>query len=190
MASNKNLIFITGNTGKFEEAKAILPDLKQLKFDLDEIQEMDPKAIIEHKLNEASKHFKSIEFNNTILIVEDTSLMIEGLNGFPGPLIKWYLEALGCHGIYQQAKVMGNTRAKGMVQIGCLNLCTGQIQYFSGEVDGYIVEPNGNNGFGWDPLFQPDKSEKTFGEMNSEEKSKYNMRVMAFEKVRKWLDEC
>ena len=184
MNGNKKFIFITGNSGKFEEVKRILPDVQQLNIDLIEIQEMDPDAIIKHKLQEASKRFDGVEFNNIILIVEDTSLSCVGLNNFPGPLIKWYLNSLGCDGIYRQVDASRNMFAIGSVNVGCMNLCTGEVTFFKGEVMGNIVEPKGSNGFGWDPIFQPVGCDKTFGEMTAEEKSKYNMRVKAFEKVK------
>ncbi len=47
------IYFITGNAGKLNEAKAIIPQLTQLDLDLPEIQELDPKAVIAAKLPEA-----------------------------------------------------------------------------------------------------------------------------------------
>ena len=82
--------FITGNKGKFEEAKAIIPKLEQLDIELPEVQEIDPKQIIKAKLFAAFEH-KMEEF-----IVEDTSLSFECLNGLNiprpcNPLKKIYL---------------------------------------------------------------------------------------------------
>jgi inosine/xanthosine triphosphate pyrophosphatase family protein len=65
------LYFITGNAGKFTEIAAIVPGLHQLKLDLDEIQSLDPKVVIEHKLKQAAAQHDG-EF-----IVEDTSLSLD-----------------------------------------------------------------------------------------------------------------
>ena len=67
--------------------------MEQSDIDLTEIQSVDPKEIIEHKLNEAKKHMKGN------LVVEDTSLYFEALNGLPGPLIKWFLKTVGNEGL-------------------------------------------------------------------------------------------
>src|SRR5689334_6374952 len=82
------LYFITGNAGKFNEIKAIIPAVEQLKLDLDEIQSLDSQAVIEHKLEQAATR------HNGEFFVEDTSVTIDCLNGLPGTFIKWFLETL------------------------------------------------------------------------------------------------
>ena len=83
------LYFVTGNKNKFLEAKSVIKDLRQLDVELPEIQEINPKIIIKEKLLEALEH-KDLE-----LIVEDTSLYMDCLNGLPGPLIKWFMVKIG-----------------------------------------------------------------------------------------------
>ena len=73
------ITFITGNKNKFEEAQKIISDLEQSDIDLTEVQSVDPKEVIEHKLDEAKKFMKGN------LVVEDTSLYFEALNGLPRP---------------------------------------------------------------------------------------------------------
>src|SRR3989338_2532354 len=92
------LYFITENKNKFEEVKSVIPDIEHLDMELPEIQEMDPKKIIEAKLKEAM-NYKAGEF-----IVEDTGLYLECLKGLPGPLVKWFLKTIGLGGISQIAK--------------------------------------------------------------------------------------
>ena len=87
------LYFITGNKGKLAEVQSILGNVEALDIDLPEIQSLDAQEIIKAKLEEAQKD-QTGEF-----IVEDNSLYLEGLNGLPGPLIKWFEEALGNEGI-------------------------------------------------------------------------------------------
>ncbi len=174
--------FITGNAGKFVEAKSILPQLEQVEFDLLEIQSLDPKEIIEEKLREAQK------INQGEFIVEDTSLYITSLNGLPGPLVKWFLKSVGNEGIYSLASRLDNMSAQAKTVIGYSN-GSGDVQYFEGVSDGIIVAPRGPNNFGWDQIFQPIGSEKTFAEMSPDEKNIVSMRRMAFEKLKEHLNK-
>ena len=62
-----------------------------------------------------------------------------------------------------------------------LKLCNGKIFTYIGEVQGKITwPPKGDNGFGYDPYFIPEQSEKTFAEMQSDEKLKASHRFQAF----------
>jgi non-canonical purine NTP pyrophosphatase (RdgB/HAM1 family) len=157
------IYFITGNKGKFAEIKAIIPEIEQLDLDLLEIQEIDPRPVIEEKLHEARK------MHNGEFIVEDTSLYIDSMNSLPGPLIKWFLKSVGQEGVAKMAETFG-TKAKAVTMIGYSD-ADGNIQYFEGSIDGEIVHPRGENGFGWDQIFQPKGYQKTFGEMKPEEKN-------------------
>jgi non-canonical purine NTP pyrophosphatase (RdgB/HAM1 family) len=173
--------FITGNVGKFDEIKSILGDVERMDIDLPEIQEIDPKAIIEAKLKEALKHHKG-EF-----IVEDTSLYMDSLNGLPGPLIKWFLKTVGQAGLADIADKLGNRRAEAKTIIGYAKSET-EIRYFEGSIAGRIVAPRGDGGFGWDQIFLPDGHDKTFGEMSRPEKNKLSMRKIATEKLKEFIN--
>ena len=174
------IYFITGNKNKFAEAKAIIPDLKQLVIDLPEIQEIDAKKIIQAKLEEALKH-KTGEF-----IVEDTSLYLDCLNGMPGPLIKWFLQTIGGRGIFELAKKYNNF---GVSAKACIGYAKNKhdIRFFTGKIKCVIVEPEALSSFGWDPIFKPDGYDKTFAEMGKNEKNKISHRRIAFEKFKKEL---
>lgn len=174
-----SLYFITGNKNKFEEASAIIPSLKQFDIDLDEIQEIDAKKIIEHKLKEALKHKKGN------FIVEDASLQLDCLNNLPGPLIKWFWKSLGNLGIYDLCKKYKNFSAIASVTIGYTD--GSEIKYFIGSIKGRIVEPTGDNGFGYDPIFMPEGFNKTYHEMTKEEKNKMSHRKKALNKLKKYL---
>ncbi len=175
----KPLYFVTGNAGKFAEAKALLPQLQQINFDLPEEQSLDPQIVITRKLEVAlSKH-------EGPLIVEDTSLYLDGLNGFPGPLVKWMLESIGNKGIYNLCTSIKNRHAVARTVVGYHDDVS--VQFFIGETVGMIVPTAGDNGFGWDQIFQPDGDDKTFAEMSDELKSKFSMRRLAFEQLRKSL---
>ncbi len=175
----KRIFFITGNKNKFREAKSIIPELEQLDIDLPEIQSIDAKEIIRSKLLEALKH-KKAEF-----IVEDTSLYFDCLNGLPGPLIKWFMKTIGNEGLYKIAETFGNYNAEAKTIIGYFK---DNIYFFEGSIKGKIVAPSSGNGFGWDPIFKPEGSTKTFAEMTQEEKNSISMRRIALNKLKEFLD--
>jgi len=175
------ICFITGNKNKLLEAQTVIPELNQFEIDLPEIQDIDPHVIIKAKLNEALKHKK------TGLIVEDTSLYLDCMNGLPGPLIKWFLKAIGNEGIYNMAKGLGNTSAKVKTIIGYAKT-KNHIHFFEGVMKGKIVSPRGKIKFGWDPIFVPEGHDETYAEMNVGEKNKISMRKLAFLKLKKHLD--
>ncbi|MEK7616045.1 MAG: non-canonical purine NTP pyrophosphatase [Patescibacteria group bacterium] len=166
------MYFATGNASKFQEAKEVITELEQLNIDLPEIQGLDLKKIIEHKIS----HLKQ---NN--VIVEDVSLEIDALHGLPGPLIKWFEKTIGAKGIFLLAP---NSKATVAVLVGYRNK---KLHFFEGRVRGTIVAPRGTNGFGFDPIFQPDGSDKTFGEMARKEKSHFSHRAQAFRKLKEFV---
>ena len=176
------LHIITANKHKVREITQMISDIKQLNIDLPEIQETNSKKVITAKLIEAQKH------HNGEFIIEDTSLHIHALNGLPGPLIKWFLDSIGTHGIFKILNAYEDKRATATTYIGYSDI-NGKIQFFNGEIDGKIVAPRGENGFGWDAIFQPINSSKTFAEMSDQEKSKFNMRTIAIKKLKEYLNK-
>ena len=175
------LYFITGNENKFKEAKTFVSDIEKLSLDLAEVQSLDPHEIIKFKLNEAKK------LHSGDFIVEDTSLNIECLNGMPGTLIKWFEKSIGLNGIVKMTDNYNNKNATAKCVIG-LSL-NNEIRFFEGSINGRIVESRGENGFGWDKIFIPNGYEKTFAEMNYEEKNNISHRKLAFEKLKEYFDE-
>lgn len=173
------ITFITGNPGKFKEALVEMPSLKQADVDLLEIQHLDPREVMKHKFEEARK------LGYEEFVIEDTSLIFECLGNLPGPLIKWFLKDLGTEGLAKEAELHGNNRARAITWVGYMAK-DGNIHFFEGMVKGKIMSPRGE-GFGWDPIFQPEGSDKTFGEMSPEEKSEFSMRKIAFEKLKDYL---
>ncbi len=175
------LYFITGSKNKVAEIASVLPQIEQLEIDLQEIQELDPHKIITHKLSEAQKYHEGSEY-----IVEDTSLYFEGMNGLPGPLIKWFLGALGPDKLAELATLYGG-KAVAKTLIGYSHKQEG-VQFFEGEMAGTIVAPRTTTGFGWDNIFIPEGYDQTFGQLGIEKKNEISMRVQAARKLKGYLD--
>lgn len=177
-----SIYFITGNKNKFEEVKRILSEIEQLDIDLPETQGVDARSIIRAKLLEALS-YKDGEF-----IVEDTSLYLDCLNGLPGPLIKWFLKAIGNEGLVSLTEKFGNNKAEAKTIIGYAKN-RNEIEFFEGTVSGSIVTSVGTSGFGWDSIFQPDGYDKTFAEMTADEKNSVSMRKIAAKKLKEFLNK-
>ncbi len=173
------MLFITGNKGKFEEMRTVLPELEMRDIDLPEIQSSDAEEIIRAKLRSAFEHCSGT------FIVEDTSLYLDALGGLPGPLAKWFLKAIGSQGLADLAEKMGNPHAIAKTIIGYAK-SRDEVFFFEGVVPGRIVAPRGT-GIGWDPIFVPDGHGQAFGEMPKEKKNKISMRRLAAEKLKGFL---
>lgn len=177
------IYFVTGNKDKLREAQLIWPDIEGINIDLEEIQEIDEEKIIESKLREAIRKKPGIP-----LMVEDQSLVINGMNGLPGPLIKWFVKSMSLKGMAKLAEKMGNGKAEAKTIVGYANK-DGEINYFKASIKGKIVPPRGTIGWGWDYIFQPDGDDKTFAEMTMNKKNKLSMRRIAIEKLKKFVKE-
>lgn len=176
------IYFITGNKNKFAEASAIVPELEQLDIDLPEIQHIDPQEVIKAKIEEAHKR------HSGRFIVEDTSLTLDCLNGLPGPLIKWFLEAMGNRGLHDLAERYGVFGATARTVIGYAEYPEAAPRFFEGKLRGWIVAPTGKSGFGWDPIFAPEGATKSFQQMTPAEKNRVSMRGEAFRQLKRYMD--
>lgn len=176
------LYFITGNKDKYTEVQSLLGlPLVQMDIELPEIQSLDAKEVVRQKLRAAEEHQKGA------YIVEDTSLYLECLeNTLPGPFVKWFEKAIGIDGIATLTEKLGNNNAEARTCIGYAKN-NGEMHFFEGILHGTIVPRRGEKDFGWGPIFVPDGHEKTFGEMEWEEKHLVSMRSVAVQHLRAFL---
>ena len=173
------LTFVTGNKSKLKEASTLLGmKLAQNNLQLDEIQSLSVKEVSIAKAKAA--HLKI----DGPLIVEDTGLYINALNGFPGAFVKWF-ELIG----YDKICSMLATGDNSAYAETCVAFISGNVlEIFVGRVDGKISNaPRGKKGFGWDSIFEPKGYEKTMAELSDSEKNKVSMRGQAFLKLKDYL---
>lgn len=187
MTDKRKLLFLTGNINKLREARNILTDFDVESKDVDiaEIQEVNEQVIVEEKIRQALKLVDEDVF------VEDVSLCYDSLNGLPGPLIKWFVKNVGRRGLVDMLSAYDDKTAYAKCYIGygipARDGKNSKIMVFEGSVKGRIVEPVGDSNFGFDPIFLPDGSEKTFAQMTEEEKNSMSHRRLALEKFKKYL---
>jgi len=174
--SHKYLEIATSNLDKIKEFQRILKDFQIVgkKIDIEEIQSLDSSKVISHKAKDAYR-----ENNYNPILVEDTSLAIKGMGGWPGTYVKDLFENSEMRSLVCSTWLQGKDRsALAKVTIGLYDGV--EVHIWEGKVEGVIVDaPIGMKGFGWDDIFIPKGSKKTFAEMDAEEKDKYSMRVAA-----------
>ncbi len=177
---NKDITFITGNQYKADYlAKYLGFPVKHLKLDLDEIQSLDLKVIVEHKVRQAYEKIK------TPVIVEDVSLEFEALNGLPGPFIKFFIENMAFETICSM--INGKSRkAKAKCVFGYFDGET--LKLIEGGMGGEIAEiPAGENGYGWDRLFVPDGYTVTRASLKEEDYQKTYLQIKPFADLKAFL---
>lgn len=166
-------VLVTGNPSKLLEARRLFPHLEAVEIDLPEIQSLDLDEVLRHKGRQA------YDVIGAPVIVEETGLELPALGGFPGPLIKWMLQSVGPEGLARIAAAEGDPRARTT----CALLYTDgerEITARGATAGRLVLPPRGAGGFGWDPVFQPDESSCTYGEMSPEEKDAISHRGHAW----------
>ena len=186
-------IFATNNQHKVDEIRSIIGDqsdsyriqiltLKEAGIDID-IPE--PYDTLEE--NASGKSRTIFEMTGTNCFSEDTGLEVNALNGEPGVKSARYagdgrsfdanIEKLL---INLAGKQNRSARFRAVISL----LIDGKETLFEGICEGRIIEEKrGEQGFGYDPVFIPAGSTKTFGEMTMEEKTRHSHRARATEKL-------
>ena len=175
-------VLVTGNRNKRLEAERILGHpLDSHGIDLPEIQSLDLHEVLRAKGDEAWRLL------GRALVVEETGLELPVLGGFPGPLVKWMLEAVGAEGIARTVHALGDPRATARC---ALLYRDGDHELIAeGSTSGTLVlEPRGAHGFGWDPVFVPEGRTRTYAELEPHEKDSLGHRGRAWRSFREALE--
>jgi inosine triphosphate pyrophosphatase len=183
VSDRDKLILVSSNPNKAIEAERILGmPLLRVALTLPEIQAADVRDVTRYKLEIArTKGYHR-------LVVEDVSLGFDELGNFPGPFVRWLLEAAGGKGLAAIAYALNNRAAKAQCCVAYWDGTEGHL--FLGECLGEVlVQPRGTQTFGWDSWFQPRGSTKTFAEMTAEEKDGVSHRGNAYRKLAAHLEK-
>lgn len=173
-----SIFFITSNPGKVAEVSQILGHdfpfkIEPVALDLEEIQDEDPDVIAITKCKEAVE-----QLPHHSLIIEDSCLSFNALNGLPGPYVKWFEKKIGNEGL---VRLLSGYEDKTASAIASISFWDGKEMFlFRGVVQGTIVPPRGPQpSFGWDPIFEPSGYVETYAEMGSAIKNQISHRAKA-----------
>lgn len=188
------LVFATNNAHKIAEIQSAVGDqlqiitLQQAGIDID-IPE--PHDTLEANASEKSKTIHAMTGKNTFS--EDTGLEVDALNGEPGVKSARYA---GDHKDFQENinKLLNNLRDKSNRKARfrtVISLIWNNEEYlFEGTAEGRIIDDQrGTKGFGYDPVFVPEGSGKTFAEMTMAEKNLYSHRRKAADRLVAFLKQ-
>lgn len=186
--SNQRLIFATNNQHKVDEIKVVIGTqfnvvtLKEVGIDID-IPE--PHDTLEANATEKSTTIHKMTNEN--VFSEDTGLEVAALNGEPGVKSARY----ACDGRDFKANIdklllnlEGKSNRAAQFRTVISLILNNQEYFFEGICTGTIIsEEKGLQGFGYDPIFVPDGSNKTFAEMTMAEKNQFSHRKKATDKL-------
>ena len=186
-----NLIFATNNQHKVDELRTITGNsfsIISLKEAGIEIDIPEPHDTLEK--NAAEKSSVIYRLTNMDCFGEDTGLEVDSLNGEPGVRSARYaIETSFNNNIDKLLFNLENkTNRQAQFKTVLSLILKGKEYKFEGICKGIIIATRrGQNGFGYDSIFMPDGSIKTFAEMNIDEKNIYSHRRKAVEKLVEFL---
>lgn len=188
------LVFATNNENKVKEIRSVLGDafqiitLKEAGIDID-IPE--PHDTLEENAREKSETIYKMTGKNSFS--EDTGMEVDALGGEPGVLSARYAGEQksaddNMHKVLEKLGRNTNRRARFRTVISLI--INGQEYQFEGVAEGQILTARrGDKGFGYDPVFQPEGSTKSFAEMDMTEKNQYSHRGKAMRKLIDFLQQ-
>ena len=197
------IVFATNNQHKLEEIRAILGSSFEV-VSLADIgcHEDIPETGITLEENALQKAQYIYDHYHLDVFADDTGLEVDALNGAPGVYSARYA-ALECVATESKQAVSHDSEAnmaRLLKELGENNnrkarfrtvialIQQGKVHEFEGIVNGEIIrERRGGEGFGYDPIFQPDGYDKTFAELGADVKNLISHRARATQKLADYL---
>ena len=183
----RTIVFATGNNHKVEEVQGILTASSMRLASLADINWTD--EIIEDgsnfKENAFIKANTLYNAGHSLVLSEDSGLVVEALDGLPGIFSARYAGENSTSEdnnkkILEALRNCSNRTAYFKTVVCYIE--DGIPYYFQGSCPGTILrKAEGNGGFGYDPLFKPDGYDHSFAILGSDIKSKISHRAMAFQ---------
>jgi XTP/dITP diphosphohydrolase len=192
----KKIVIATSNRGKFLELQDGLKHLNLPLHSLQEFPEVEEAREVGTDFNEIARNKAKFYYERLHLpvLAEDSGLLIPSLEGFPG-IFSARIAPTDTERIQIiLAKLLGKTDRSAFYYCSMVFLDSKGMMESNGRCDGQIMEtPRGSLGFGYDPIFSPEKTGKTFGEMDLQEKAQYSHRGRALRQLltqlRNWIPE-
>ncbi|WP_288561526.1 RdgB/HAM1 family non-canonical purine NTP pyrophosphatase [Victivallis vadensis] len=141
--------------------------------------------------NAGIKALAACKYCDVPAFADDSGLEVEALDGRPGIYSARYAptDKERIARLLDEMKGQTNRRARFVCAIA-IAINGEVIESFEGEIKGTIVDaPRGESGFGYDPVFQPDGYDQTFGEMAPELKNRISHRANAFKLAMEFVED-
>ena len=188
------IVFATNNPNKLKEIQSLIP--KEIEIiSLKEIgcNEDIPETGDTLEANAFQKvHYIKDNFNYDCF-ADDTGLEIDELNGAPGVYSARYAGPeknadANMNKVLNELKGKKNRKAQFRTAIALI--LKGEEHLFEGKVEGYISkDKQGNEGFGYDPIFIPENDKRSFAQMSMQEKGVISHRGRAVRKLVAYLNK-
>lgn len=193
--TKRKLIFVTNNPHKLEEIRKIVGERIEI-YSLKEINCLEeiPETADTIRDNAIMKAQYVAEKYGVDCFADDTGLEVSALGGAPGVHTARYASAEGHDTIGNMQLLLqnleGETDRSAQFVTYIALIIKGEIQTFEGICKGTILtQMQGNEGFGYDPIFQPEGFEETFAQMTSEQKNAVSHRGKATRKLIEYLKD-
>ncbi|MEU6858393.1 RdgB/HAM1 family non-canonical purine NTP pyrophosphatase [Glycomyces sp. NPDC046736] len=188
------VLLATRNAGKVDELRQILaaaaPDVELVGLDAVEDYPETPETELTFAGNALLKARDGVKHTGLATIADDSGLAVDALNGMPGVLsARWAGTAKDDAAnnallLDQLSDVPDDLRGARFVCAAAIVWPDGRELVVHGEMPGHVGrEPKGTNGFGYDPLFVPEGSDRTSAELSAEEKNAISHRGKAFREL-------
>lgn len=177
--------FVTHNLGKVKEARiALEPEIKVIHVNLeyDEIQHDDVVHIAKVSAEQVSQLLKKP------IVVDDSGLFIDALNGFPGAFSSTIHKQIGLAGILKLMEGADNRNVSYKAAVAYCEPGKKAVVFLGEEKGTLSTEILGSEGFGHDPIFIPEGEKRTYGEIEGCEKLK-KFRKAAFLQLKRHLQK-
>ena len=192
----KRLIFATNNKHKLAEVRAALGEstevvsLAEIGLEGDIPETAD--TLQGNALQKAEWVWERMKCKVDGVFADDTGLEVEALGGAPGVYSARYA---GEHCSFDDnidkllAALDGNENRRACFRTVICLIENGETRYFEGRVDGQILTERHSNGegFGYDPVFMPDRFAVSFAEMPLDVKNRISHRGLAVQKLADYL---
>ncbi len=180
----KTIVVASHNAGKIREIEDLIGPFGFSAKSAAELNFEEPDETgTTFEENATIKALASAKASGLPALSDDSGLVVDALDGAPGVYTANWAEtangmrdfAMAMEKVEKALAEKGVSEAKDrtarFVSVLCLAWPDGHTELFRGEVEGQVVwPPRGTQGFGYDPVFQPEGYETTFGEMSAQEK--------------------
>lgn len=180
----KTIVVASHNAGKIREIEDLIGPFGFSAKSAAELNFEEPDETgTTFEENATIKALASAKASGLPALSDDSGIVVDALGGAPGVYTANWAEtadgtrdfAMAMEKVEKALAERGATETKDrtarFVSVLCLAWPDGHTELFRGEVEGHVVwPPRGQKGFGYDPVFQPEGYEATFGEMSAEEK--------------------